>query len=56
MGQIDDFMNWFEATQSRTNSGLFTDYMNSAAGKNEPPHRRDAISRYLDTIESQLGD
>ncbi len=53
MQTIDDYMNWFEATQSSTNSGVFRDYLQTAerAGLQKAP-RRDRISIYLDAIET----
>ena len=55
MNEIDDYMNWFEATQQTNTSGTFTDYLRSAAESSEPePRRRDPISVYLDVIEQQL--
>lgn len=57
MGRIDDYLNWFEATQSSTPSGVFADYLNAAAAENETRSRRaDAISIYLDALESQISD
>ena len=53
--QIDDYMNWFEATQSSARSGSFVDYLR-AAEKSATTHRRDAISVYLDSIETQFRD
>ncbi|MBA2241925.1 MAG: hypothetical protein H0W04_03405 [Chthoniobacterales bacterium] len=55
MSAIGDYMNWFEATQSRTTSGMFRAYLDAAelAGKQER-HRRDAISIYLEVLEAQL--
>jgi len=55
MSNIDDYMNWFEATQSKTVSGMFVDYL-KAAGEPETsaPRRRDALSVYLDAIEGQF--
>ncbi len=55
MNAIGDYMNWYEATQSRSASGAFGDYMKAAelAAEREY-HRRDAISVYLDAIESQF--
>ena len=54
--EIDDYMNWFEATQARSQSGLFADYLRAAelAAMAERPHRRDPISIYLTMLESQL--
>lgn len=54
MQQIDDYLNWFEATQSGTPSGAFADYMRAAEQTAEPPSRRDPISTYLSAIETQF--
>ena len=55
MSEIDDYMNWFEATQSKTKSGAFADYLKAAQGQNEArPRRRDALSVYLDAMEEQF--
>jgi hypothetical protein len=55
MSRIDDYLNWFEATQQTTSSGLFTDYLKAADANDQPArHRRDAMSVYLDAIETQL--
>jgi hypothetical protein len=57
MSDVDDYMNWFEATQLPARSGVFADYLRAAS---EPqatgPRRRDPISVYLDTLEDQFGD
>ncbi|CAN5504442.1 hypothetical protein BH18VER1_BH18VER1_19210 [soil metagenome] len=55
MSAIDDYINWYEATQLRTSSRAFTDYM-KAAGQSATSarRRRDAISVYLDALESHL--
>jgi hypothetical protein len=52
--QVEDYMNWFEATQMGTRSGKFRDFLKVA---NEPamaPRRRDSISVYLDALENQF--
>ena len=55
MSEIDDYMNWFEATQSKTKSGAVVDYLNAAQEQNEArPRRRDALSVYLDALEAQF--
>jgi hypothetical protein len=55
MNDIDDYMNWFEATQSATKSGAFGGYLQSAAEKRAPDRRRrDALSVYLDALEEQF--
>ena len=52
---IDDYLNWFEATQGGVQSGLFADYMKAAEHASENrPARHDAISVYLTTLETQL--
>ena len=52
---IDDYMNWFEATQSGTASGSFTGYLRAAAhSKESPSRRRDPLSVYLDALEEQF--
>ena len=57
MMEMDDFMNWFEATQLSTKSGAFTDYLKAAGEKIEPERRRhDALSVYLDAVEAQFRD
>jgi hypothetical protein len=55
MGAIDDYLNWFEATQSPTASGSFREYMRAAElAQSRPTRRRDPISVYLDALESQF--
>ena len=56
MARIGDYLNWFEATQLQTPSGVFGDYLEAAQPKTAEARRRDPISVYLDTLESQLGD
>ncbi|MBA3962443.1 MAG: hypothetical protein H0X40_11150 [Chthoniobacterales bacterium] len=52
---IDDYVNWFEATQLKTMSGAFSEVLKAASEEeNGPPRRRDAISVYLDSIEASL--
>jgi hypothetical protein len=54
MRDIDDYMNWFEATQSETKSGAFIDYLRTATKSTVPEHRRhDPLSIYLDALEQQ---
>jgi hypothetical protein len=55
MSAIGDYINWYEATQTRSASGTFAEYMRAAevAGEQQP-HRRDAISVYLDSMEAHL--
>jgi hypothetical protein len=51
MSDIDDYMNWFEATQMGSQSGAFKDYL-KAANKSQAsaPRRRDPLSVYLDAV------
>jgi hypothetical protein len=54
MNEVDDFMNWFQATQAKTASGAFRDYLHASANNDAIPRRRDALSVYLDALETQL--
>jgi hypothetical protein len=54
MSEVDDFMNWYEATQAKTASGAFRDYLHASANNDAIPRRRDALSVYLDVLETQL--
>jgi hypothetical protein len=54
-GEIDDYMNWFEATKPETSSGEFGGYLRAAAQSDEErPRRHDPISVYLDVLEEQF--
>ena len=53
--EIDDYMNWFEATQSSARSGTFIEYLKTAE-ETATTRRHDAISVYLDSIENQMRD
>jgi hypothetical protein len=54
MSEVDDYMNWFEATQSQTPSGTFRDYMRAAERNEASPRRHDPLSVYLDAMEAQV--
>jgi hypothetical protein len=55
MSEIDDYMNWFEATQMRTGSGNFTGYLKAADQSQPPPRKRsDPLSIYVDALEDQF--
>jgi hypothetical protein len=55
MGDIDDYMNWFEATQMESRSGVFNDYLNTAEQSQlSASRRRDPLSVYLDALEDQI--
>ena len=47
--EVDDYLNWYEATQSKTMSGAFSQILEAAG--DPPPRRRDPISVYLDSVE-----
>jgi hypothetical protein len=57
MRDLDDYMNWFEATQMKSGSGNFTDYL-KAVDQSQllAPRRRDPLSIYVDTLEDQFQD
>ena len=57
MSDIDDYMNWFEATQMKSGSGNFTGYL-KAVDQSEvsTSKRRDPLSVYVDALEDQFGD
>ena len=51
MEEVDDYMNWFEATQMESHSGAFNDYLKAATQSQiSPPRRRDPLSIYLDAL------
>jgi len=55
MSDVSDYINWFEATQLSGESGAFQGYLQTAEKSgDEPKRRRDALSIYLDTIETQF--
>jgi hypothetical protein len=55
MGEIDDYMNWFEATQMNSGSGNFTGYLKAVDQSQVPPLRRhDPLSVYVDALEDQF--
>src|SRR5438876_2823127 len=43
MSDIDDYMNWFEATQMESRSGVFADYLRAADWPHAPESRRDPL-------------
>jgi hypothetical protein len=56
MRQIDDYLNWFEATSLVEPSGQFADYMKAAERAAQPGRtKRDSISVYLDALETEFG-
>jgi hypothetical protein len=57
MNDIDDYINWFEATQMENGSGNFTDYLKAAnQSLRSAPRRRDPLSVYLDSLADQFED
>ncbi len=55
MSDIDDYMNWFEATQMNRGSGYFSDYLKAVNQSHlAPPNRRDPLSVYVDALEDQF--
>jgi hypothetical protein len=57
MSDIDDYMNWFEATQMKSGSGNFTDYLKAAdQSLLSLPKRHDPLTVYVNALEDQFGD
>jgi len=55
MRDIDDYMNWFEATQMKHSSGNFTDYLKTVdQSQLLAPRRRDPLSVYIDAVADQF--
>ena len=55
MREIDDYLNWFEATSMAQPSGEFADYFKAAQRARQPEQtKRDPISVYLDALETQF--
>jgi len=55
MSEIDDYMNWFEATQMNSGSGNFTGYIQAVDQSQVPaPRRHDPLSVYVDALEDQF--
>ena len=55
IGEIDDYMNWFEATQMESQSGAFNGFLKAAnQSQVSEPRRRDPLSVYLDALEDQV--
>jgi hypothetical protein len=57
MTEIDDYLNWFEATQMNSGSGNFTGYLKAVDQSQIPaPRRHDPLSVYVDALEDQFED
>jgi hypothetical protein len=55
MSEIDDYMNWFEATQMSSGSGNFTGYLKAVdQSQLQTPRRHDPLSVYVDALEDQF--
>ena len=55
MTEIDDYLNWFEATQMNSGSGNFTGYLKAVDQSQVPAQRRhDPLSVYVDALEDQF--
>jgi class 3 adenylate cyclase len=55
MSDIDDYMNWFEATQMKNGSGNFTDYLKAVdQSQLSASKRHDPLSAYVDALEDQF--
>jgi hypothetical protein len=55
MSDIDDYMNWFEATQIKKGSGDFTDYLKAVdQSQLSPSKRHDPLSVYVDALEDEF--
>ena len=51
---VEDYLDWYEATQRESLSDSFRQYLQTAEQLEHPPaRRRDPISRYLDAIEKE---
>lgn len=51
--EINDYVNWFEATQVDTASNKFENSLNLGKGDPLETERSDSITRYLDKIDRQ---
>ena len=55
MSDIDDYMNWFEATQMKNGSGNFADYLKAVdQSQSSSSKRHDPLSVYVDALEDQV--
>jgi hypothetical protein len=55
MTEVDDYMNWFEATQMSSGSGNFSGYLKAVDQSQGPaPRRHDPLSVYVDALEDQF--
>jgi hypothetical protein len=55
MREVDDYLNWFEATSLGQPSGQFASYLRAAdRAAQKGPNRKDPISVYLDALAAQF--
>ncbi len=55
MSELEDYMNWFEATQMPGRSGNFLDYLKAADQMQlSLPSRHDPLSLYMDSMAAQV--
>lgn len=55
MTEVDDYLNWFEATQLSTQSGLFDDYLKTSTDSADlRTRKKDSLSAYLDAMEAEF--
>ena len=55
MSDIEDYMNWYEATQMKTMSGAFDGYLRMAKSLDQrTDDRNDPITLYMDQVEESL--
>ncbi len=52
--EIDDYLNWYEATQLKTMSGAFRQVLKTNTQEKSAQRRRDPISVYLDSLEMEM--
>jgi hypothetical protein len=55
MNDVDDYMNWFEATQMPSGSGNFEEYLKAVdQSQISTSKRRDPLTVYVDALEDQI--
>ncbi len=54
MESVDDYLNWFEATQAADSSGQFSGYLRAAENLEAVSRRHDPLSVYLDAMDAQV--
>jgi hypothetical protein len=54
MQAMEDYIDWYEATQSEGLSGSFDEYLEVSRNLAKPPApRHDPLSRYMNLMESE---